>query len=93
MKHLKLRMHMLSVERMQCFRLTTPIDVPLNKEAEEIRGRKEQERVENQHIVETSHDVAQHVIMMPNRTVHFVAMTTWMIPKTKGMSLKSLNIS
>ena len=57
MKHSKSRMHMLSAERMHCFRSTTPIDVQLNKEAEEIRERREQERVENRHIVETIFDV------------------------------------
>ena len=61
MKHSKSRMHMLSAERMHCFRSTTPIDVQLNKEAEEIRGRREQERVENQHIVETIFDVVRHL--------------------------------
>ena len=61
MKHSKSRMHMLSAERMHCFRSTTPIDVQLNKEAEEIRGRREQERVENRHIVETIFDVVRHL--------------------------------
>jgi hypothetical protein len=56
-KHAKSRMHMLSVERMQRFKSATPIDVQLNKEAEEIRGKKELERVENRHIVETIFDV------------------------------------
>ena len=61
MKHSKSRMHMLSAECMHCFRSTTPIDVQLNKEAEEIRGRREQERVENRHIVETLFDVVRHL--------------------------------
>ena len=38
----------------------TPIDVQLNKEAEE-RGKKELERVENRHIVETIFDVVRHL--------------------------------
>ena len=55
MKHSKSRMHMLSEERMHCFGSTTPIDV------QEIRGRREQERVENRHIVETIFDVVRHL--------------------------------
>jgi hypothetical protein len=54
-------MHALSAERMQCFKTATPIDVQLNKEAEEVRGRKEQERFENRHIVETVFDVVRHL--------------------------------
>ena len=60
-KHSKSRMHMLSAERMHCFKSTTPIDVQLNKEAEEIRGRRELQRVENRHIVETIFDVVRHL--------------------------------
>ena len=68
---------MLSAERMHCFRATTPIDVQLNKGAGEIRGRREQERVENRHIVEAIFDVVRH-----SKTVHFLAMMRGTTPKT-----------
>jgi hypothetical protein len=37
-------MHALSAERMQCFKTATPIDVQLNKEAEEVRGRSKRKK-------------------------------------------------
>ena len=53
---------MLSAELLQCFRSATLIDVHLNKEAEEIKGRREQEKMENRHIVETIFDVVLHLV-------------------------------
>ena len=54
-------MHMLSLERMQNFKSAVPIDVQLNDAAREMRARKEKERAENQHIVETIFDVVRHL--------------------------------
>ena len=90
MKHSKSRMHMLFAERMPCFRSTTPIDVQLNKEAEEIRGRREQERVENRHIVETMFDVVRH---LAKQNSSFCGHDETATPKTKEISSKSLNFS
>lgn len=90
MKHSKSRMHMLSAERMHCFRSTTPIDVQLTKEPDEIRGRREQERVENRHIVETIFEVLRHLAKQ-NSSVRGHDETD--DSKNKGISSKSLNFS
>ena len=50
-------------------------------EAKEIRGRREQERMENRHIVKTIFDVDTWL----NTTVHFVVMTKQTILKTKAI--------
>ena len=60
-KHANSRMHMLSLERRHNFMSATPIDVQLNDAAHEMRARKEKERIENRHIVETIFDVVRHL--------------------------------
>ena len=50
-------------------------------EAKEIRGRREQERMENRHIVKTIFDVDTWL----NTTVHFVVMMKQTILKTKAI--------
>ncbi|XP_028416040.1 zinc finger MYM-type protein 1-like [Dendronephthya gigantea] len=60
-KHANSRMHTLSTERIHSFKSATPIDVQLNREAEAVRERKEQERKENREIVETIFDVVRHL--------------------------------
>ena len=60
-KHANSRKHMLSVERRYNFTSATPIDVQLNDAAHKMRARKEEERIENRHIVETIFDIVQHL--------------------------------
>ena len=60
-KHANSRMHLLSLERMHNFKSATPIVVQLNDAAREMRARKDVERAENRHIVETIFDVVRHL--------------------------------
>ena len=59
-KHANSRMHMLSVERRHNFMSATPIDVQLNDAAHKMRARKEEERIEKRHIVETNFEIVRH---------------------------------
>ncbi len=52
---------MLSLERMHNFKSATPIIIQLNDAAHEMRARKDVERAENQHIVETIFNIVRHL--------------------------------
>ena len=65
-KHADSRMHMLSVERRHNFTSATPIVVQLNDAAHKIRARKEEERIEHRHVVETIFDIVRNLAKQNN---------------------------